>query len=803
MLTTPWKKVLIDLWEHRMRTLIVALAIAVGVYAVGVVLNTREILVREYHSDQAGAQVASAVLYTQPFDDDLAANVAKLPLIAAAEGRSLVRTRVYPDGKLPQDLVLVSVPNFSQMQVNAVTPLQGAWPPGRREIVLERLSLAALGAQIGQEITVELDNGAVRTLKVAGSVHDPAQVSPDLAGATFGYVTPETLVGLGFPDTYTELRIRATAPAHDEQHILAALTQVEDQLKSSGRTILSREVITRTKADRLIDTVVLILTGFGVIILLLSGFLVVNAMSALITQQIPQIGVMKLIGARRRQIIALYLATVLVYGVLAVVVALPLAGVSARFLMRDLVEPLLNVMPESYAVPLPLTMIQVAVGLLLPVLAGLAPVLRGTRITTQQALSDVGVGGGNYGRSLIERLLGKLQKVLTIQRPLLLAVRNTLRHKGRLAQTLVVLIIGTALFVAVISVRASVNATINSFMRFHQYDVSVEMDRPDLIARLEQAAREVPGVVSLEVWSTGQATRVRADDTKSDTFKVVAVPPATTFMSPEMIAGAWLPSDQQSSAGTGHRAIVVNSDLADAERDIRVGTDVVLDINGRKATWRVIGIIPTDSRGSTVYVSRDDYAYAARTPGAGTLVQVKADRHDAAAQDALAARLYQHFDDLGMTVGGTQTTQVIQAENKLLFTVVVAFLILMALLLAAVGGLGLATTMSINMMERVREVGILRAIGASNASVRQIVLVEGVAMAAISWTIGTLLSLFLAPVLSRALGLALIKIPLTYHYSIAGAVAWFFILLAIAVVASLGPARNAVRLTVREVLAYE
>ena len=55
MLTTPWKKVLIDLWEHRMRTLIVALAIAVGAYAVGVVLNTREILVREYHSDQAGA----------------------------------------------------------------------------------------------------------------------------------------------------------------------------------------------------------------------------------------------------------------------------------------------------------------------------------------------------------------------------------------------------------------------------------------------------------------------------------------------------------------------------------------------------------------------------------------------------------------------------------------------------------------------------------------------------------------------------------------------------------------------------
>jgi putative ABC transport system permease protein len=796
MLTTPGKKVLLDLWEHRMRTLIVALAIAVGVYAVGVVLNTREILVREYHGDQAGAHVPSAVIHTQPFDDDLAASLEKLPGVAAAEGRTMVRTRVYPPGKPAQDLVLVAVPDFNDMRVNALTPITGSWPPGRREIVLERLAFKPLQAHIGEEITVELDNGVIRTLKVAGSVHDPSQVDPGLSGATFGYVTPETLVGLGFPDTHTELRIRVTEPSHDEQHILAALAGVEDQLKSSGRTILSREIITRSRADRLIDTVVLILTGFGGIILLLSGFLVVNAMSALITQQIPQIGVMKLIGARRSQIMALYLATVLVYGILAVAVALPLAAVTAQFLMRDLVSPLLNVMAESYAVPLPLTAAQVAVGLLLPVLAGLVPVLRGTRITTQQALSDVGVGAGDYGRSLVERLLGKLQTVAAIKRPVLLAIRNTLRHKGRLAQTLIVLIFGTALFISVISVRASVEATISSFMRFHEYDVSVELGRPDLIARLEQAGREVPGVVDLEVWSTGSATRVRGDDTKSDTFKVVAVPPETTFMSAEMVAGSWL-------TRSGGNAVVVNSDLADAEKDIRVGSEIVLEIDDRKMPWRVAGIIKTDSRGSAAYVTRDDWAYAARTPGEGTLVQVKADRHDADSQNELATRLYQHFDDLGFNVTGTETTQIIQSENRLLFTIVVAFLILMALLLAAVGGLGLTTTMSINMMERVREIGVLRAIGASNASVRQIVLAEGIAMATISWGIGAGLSLFLAPAFSRVLGLALIKIPLTYHYSASGAVIWFFVLLGIAVVASLGPARNAVRMTVREVLAYE
>ena len=374
----------------------------------------------------------------------------------------------------------MAVPDFGDMQVNAITPLQGAWPPAAARSCWNGCRWIPWARRIGREIEVELDNGAVRTLKVVGSVHDPCAVNRNLAGATFGYITAETLVGLGFPELHTELRIRATSPAHDEQHILAALTQVEDQLRSSGRTIRSRQIITRSKADRLIDTVVLILTGFGALILLLSGFLVVNAMSALITQQIPQIGVMKLIGAGGGRSSPLYLTTVLVYGLLAVAVALPLAGLTSRLLMRDLVAPLLNVMPESYAVPLPLTVTQVAVGLLLPVLPGWR-MLRGTRITTQQALSDVGVGSGNYGRGLIERLLGKLQKVLTIKRPGPAGDPQHAAPQRRLVQTLIVLIFATALFVSVISVPAWVETTIASFMRFHQYDVTVEMGRPDLV----------------------------------------------------------------------------------------------------------------------------------------------------------------------------------------------------------------------------------------------------------------------------------------------------------------------------------
>ena len=130
----------------------------------------------------------------------------------------------------------------------------------------------------------------------------------------------------------------------------------------------------------------------------------------------------------------------------------------------------------------------------------------------------------------------------------------------------------------------------------------------------------MPGVAEVEVWSSGRATRVRPDDSKSSVANVVAVPVDTTFMDPELVAGRWLPNP---ALGTQPNSVVINSDLADDERDLHVGSEVVLDISGRKATWHVVGIVSTELRGPAVYVSRDDFGYATRTPGEGMYVQVR------------------------------------------------------------------------------------------------------------------------------------------------------------------------------------
>lgn len=795
MVRTRWQKVFIDLWRNRGRTLVVALAIAVGVYSVGGVLNTRELMVREFERGQRRARLADAVVRTLPFEEGFAERIARFPEVSVAEGRHVARGQTIESEGEWYDVAVVSVPDFEETAVDAVRPLQGAFPPGDREIVLERLSLDYLGLEVGDTLDLEMDNGVQKRLTIVGAVHDPQQLTPEILGDVVGYVTPDTMGILGETERFTELRIRVAENAEDRSHVEAVVARVEEQIEDSGRPVINSSIPERFIRP-IIDTLVMIISTFGAMILFLSGFLVVNAISALITQQIKQIGVMKLIGARRWQVISLYLLTVLVYGVIAVAIGLPLSIVSARYFMSWRIEEMLNIVPESYALPLRLIAAQAFIGLVLPLLAGLIPAWRGTKITTFEALNDVGVANRSPSHGPIEPLLGRLQKVGMVRRPLVLALRNTLRHKGRLAQTLFVLIFGTALFIAVLTVRSSVNETIAGFLRFHQYDVSVGLDGTYRQAELTQIAGSVPGVTAVESWSLGGAARLRPDDSKSSPFPVNAVPPDTALMSPRIDAGRWLqPEDGQT--------IVVNSDVIKDEPDLQLGSEMLLEIGGRESTWRVVGVVPTVARGPAAYVPYDAYAYVTRTPGQATHVKAITARHDATYQEKVEEALFQAFEEAGFGVSSTQTTQQIRSQNELMFNLVVIFLIIMALLLAAVGGLGLTTTMSINVLERIREIGVLRAIGAANPAVRKIVVAEGVVIGVLSWLLGFLLSFPVGTLMSEQVGLALLDIPLTYRYSTTAAAVWFVAILLIAIVASLGPARNAVQLTVREVLAYE
>jgi len=127
----------------------------------------------------------------------------------------------------------------------------------------------------------------------------------------------------------------------------------------------------------------------------------------------------------------------------------------------------------------------------------------------------------------------------------------------------------------------------------------------------------------------------------------------------------------------------------------------------------------------------------------------------------------------------------------------------MATMIAVVGGLGLMGTMSINVLERTREIGVMRAIGASNGDIQSIVIVEGMVVGLISWAISIVLSLPITNILCYGVGMALLTSPMQAVYGLSGILVWLAITLTLAAIASAWPARRASRLTVRDTLAYE
>jgi putative ABC transport system permease protein len=200
-----------------------------------------------------------------------------------------------------------------------------------------------------------------------------------------------------------------------------------------------------------------------------------------------------------------------------------------------------------------------------------------------------------------------------------------------------------------------------------------------------------------------------------------------------------------------------------------------------------------------------DYGYLARVTrdvGRASSILIVTDLHDADTQAQVAEALEERFDEEGLSVTYVSTVGEQKSGVAILFNIIVVFLMSMAVLVAVVGGIGLMGTMLLNVLERIREVGVMRAIGAKTEAVLQIFVVEGVIMGLIGWGAAAVLAYPLGKVISDAVGQQFLSFPLSYRFSLAGVAIWLVASVVLSIVSSWAPAQNAARLTVREVLSY-
>jgi putative ABC transport system permease protein len=799
MIRPRWRKVLRDVWGNKTRTLLVVLSIAVGVFAVGTTASTWVMMSHDLSADYAAINPSSAILFSAPFDDGLIDAIRSTPGVGDAEGRFNLTVRIKTGPDEWRNLRLEAIDDYRDIRLNKVRPESGAWPAPERELLIERASLGLTGSSVGDRLAIRLPDGSQRDLRIAGLAHDLNKVPASFSGTPYGYITFDTLEWLGYPRSFNALHLLVDGNAADERHVRSVIDAVKDEIEQSGRTVYWMWIPEpgTFAADDILQPMVVVLGTLAFLSLFLSGFLLINTTSALLMQQVRQIGMMKSVGARNGQLMRLYLGMVLIFGLLALVVAIPLAAIVAYGITRYLAS-LINFDFSGFRIPMQVVALEIAVGLLVPLGAALLPVVSGVRVTVREALSFYGVGGGQFGRSRVDRTL---QRIRGLSRPVLLSMRNTIRRKVRLLLTLATLALGGAIFIAVFSVRASLLTTLDQSTTYLNYDIRVDFDGAYDAQAIEQEAMAVPGVTAAEYWGGGSASRVRPDGSESSSFELNAPPGGTSMLRPVLVEGRWLRPDDR-------RAIVLDTDVLANEPDIRVGDEVVLDIERRETTWDVVGIAQTTLsatfiRIGTGYVNLAGYADVVPSSEVNSSVRIQTSQHDAAFQSSVATALQDRYEGTGTRVASIRTTSASHEAIRNQFNVLIVFLSIVATLLAIVGALSLMGTMSLNVHERAREIGIMRAIGASDGGVLQIFVVEGICIGVLSVPIGAALAVPISQALSAVVGEKFTHAPLSYTFSVGSALLWLGLVGVLAALASFMPAWNAARLSVREVLGYE
>jgi putative ABC transport system permease protein len=258
--------------------------------------------------------------------------------------------------------------------------------------------------------------------------------------------------------------------------------------------------------------------------------------------------------------------------------------------------------------------------------------------------------------------------------------------------------------------------------------------------------------------------------------------------------GRWLLDDEPDS-------VVIGSALLKDNPDLRLGQRMPLLIEGKPVALRIVGIV--DSGPDALAYTSQSAPVAWRGGELASILVIRASDRGQAGQLELIHRLRASLESQGVVVGASRLQSDSRQGIEDHLQMVVSFLGMMGWVMIVVGGMGLASTMSVGVLERQREIGVLRAIGASGGAILGMVQLEGLVMALLGWLLSLPLSLPVSVLLGEAFGRVMFAIPTSLTPELGGALRWLGLVTAVSVLACAWPARQAMRMPVVKALQYE
>jgi len=797
-----WTKILTDLWGNKVRSMLVIASIAVGLFAVGLITNMYIINNEDMKTGYRSVNPANIRVQASSFDQDAVKRVEHLDGVRQAEGIRSFSLRYRTNSGEWQPIDFQAYPHIDEVEINQVQLVEGTWPPENRQVVVDFYKLDELPQGIGGVVDVELPSGKIRQLPVVGAVGDQTIGSTGSGGFFLapaqGYITIETAGWLENPDQMNTLFVTVEGNADDIGHIRQIANKVTDALEGSGAVVYSTSV--RGSSDHpnkvYVDAISAVLFMLGFLVMFLSAFLITNTLAALLNQQVHQIGIMKTIGARRGQIISIYTVQIFIFGLVAFVVAMPLASLAAYRLLQ-IFSQAINTQLQGFRVLPSVIWLLLGIAMIVPQAAGIVPILQGTRISAVEALSGYDQSNPPNPEDVIYRLLSRVRG---LSRPVILSLRNTFRRRGRLFLTLLTLTLGGAIFIGTFNVQRSLSSYISGLGRYFGADVNLSLKKYYRVSEIENILNEVPGVGYIEAWAAAGGELVMPDGSKGESLSLIAPPANSPLVEPNLQQGRWVIAGDKA-------ALVVNERFRETFPTLQVGDVVRLKIYGKEEDWTVVGFfqLAGKSGGYLAYTTYEYLSDVISQKNRSNIFRITGENDEMTLEEqkTLGRAVEDTLESHGFQVSEIQAGQSLIDTTSDGLNILTAFLMIMALLIALVGSIGLTGTMSLNVLERTREIGIIRAIGASNRAVIDLVMIEGVVIGFMSWVFGTLLAFPISSLMSNAINLALFGAAADFEFTFLGVFLWLVIVLILSVFASVGPARNASRLTIREVLSYE
>jgi len=798
-----WDKVWADLWSNKVRTILAVLSIAAGVFAIGAIFGMVDQLMSSMdEAHQAVFPSHMDMFLADGIDRRIADSLEKIEGVEEVEVLNSVTVRYKLD---PQDEwkqgEMVMRDDYEDQKYDVVQLKEGKWPT-RNRIAIERQASGYYGMGMGDEVIFEGEK-TDRPLQVTGEIRHPLVGPPEFGAPAFFFASAEVMERFGVEEgKFSQLltRVEPYSPelAQDvaseikdrlaRENVGVAATLYQDPEKHWGRTF--------------VEGATLVMQLLAVVSLLTSVILILNTLTALITQQTHQIGIIKAIGGSTTTILKTYLAEVSVYGLLSLLISLPL-GVFVAFGFTQWFLHIFNIDYEVFQYSNRAIIYQVMAALIAPLVAALWPVLKGATITVREAMASYGLGNGGFGSSWLDRTVEKIGGAL-LSSHYALALSNMFRRKGRLVLTQLVLVTAGAMFLIIMSLSASITLTLDGEFERRSYDVAVRFEDQERVDRVVALAQALDGVEKAEVWFNHPASVLRQGQRTKEAglgAEINGVPLGSAMYQPLMVAGRWLqPGDE--------RVIVMNRETAD-DNHIQVGDRVTLDLGELgDDDWQVVGLYQAIVVGygfsnDTLYAPQQAVFEATKRYNKANLLFVRTRFHSQDDVDAVADQLKDLYEARNMDIGYSRAMYEEKQQAESQFDVTVMTLLALAVIVALVGGIGLMGSLYISVVERTREVGVMRAIGAGSAKLMSMFVMEGVLQGLLSWALAVPVSLALAQPMANALGQTMFETNLDFAYHHKAVIIWLVIVLVISALASVLPARNATVISVRESLAYE